>query len=100
MALREIFVCGNAIKFSTMKRKTYQIIDDIKAVILSVLGIDPSMLLFPHVIFKCIFVPEGLLTVQALQANRNRQTLTDEASLSVVAAVSCSLLLLRHIYSF
>lgn len=64
-----------------MKRKTYQIIDDIKLVILSVLRVDPSVLLFPHMIFKCVFVPEGLLTVQALQAKRNRQTLTDEASL-------------------
>lgn len=51
-----------------MKRKAYQVIDDIKPVVLSVLRIDLTMLLFPHVIFERAFVPEGLLTVQALQA--------------------------------
>lgn len=49
-----------------MKRKAYQVIDDIKPVVLSVLRIDLTMLLFPHVIFERAFVPEGLLTVQAL----------------------------------
>lgn len=49
-----------------MKRMTYQVIDDIKSVIVSVLWVDSTMLLFSHVIFKCVFVSEGLLTVQTL----------------------------------
>lgn len=72
-----------------MKRKTYQIIDDIKLVVFSVLRVDLTMLLFPHVISESAFVPEDLLTVQALQAEGNRQTLTDE-SRRLTSCCSCA----------
>lgn len=50
------------------KRKAYQVVDDVELVVLSVPGVDPAMLLLPHVIPQRALVPEGLLTVQALQA--------------------------------
>lgn len=32
-------------------QKTYQVIDDIEAVIVMIVGVYPSVLLFPHVVF-------------------------------------------------
>ncbi len=47
---------------------SYQVIDDIEAIVVKVSGVYSSMLLFPHVIFQGGFVPECFLTVQALHA--------------------------------
>lgn len=51
-----------------MQRKAYQVVDDVELVVLPVPGVDPAVLLLPHVVPQRAPVPEGLLAVQALQA--------------------------------
>lgn len=49
-------------------RRTHQVVDDVELVVLPVAGVDPAVLLLPHVVLEQAPVPEGPLAVQALQA--------------------------------
>ena len=52
----------------------YQIVDDVEAVVLVVLGVDPAVGLLPHVVLQRRLVPEWLLTVQTLEAEPDSKT--------------------------
>lgn len=56
-----------------MKFLSYQIVDDVEAVVLAVVGIDAAMSFFPHVILQRGFISEGFLTVQTLQTDERTQ---------------------------
>lgn len=45
---------------------SHQVVDDVEAVVLAVVGVDAAVGLLPHVVFQCCFVPEGFLAVQTL----------------------------------
>jgi len=47
---------------------THQVVDDVEAVVQCVAGVDAAVGLLPHVVLQRGLVPEGLLTVQTLQA--------------------------------
>lgn len=49
---------------------SYQVVDDVEAVILAVVGVDAAVCLLPHVVLQRCFVPEGFLAVQTLQTER------------------------------
>lgn len=46
----------------------YQVVDDVEAVILLVVGVDLTVQLLTHMVLQCVFVSEGFLAVQAPQA--------------------------------
>lgn len=61
---------------------SYEIVDDVEAVVLAVVGVDAAMSFFPHVILQRGFVSEGFLAVQTLQADeRTRHELNPDVRL-------------------
>lgn len=44
----------------------YQVVDDVEAVVFSVVSVDAAVSLLPHVILQRGFISEGFLTVQTL----------------------------------
>lgn len=48
----------------------YQVVDDVEAVVLAVVGVDAAVSLLPHVILQRGFISEGFLTVQTLQTDQ------------------------------
>ena len=52
---------------------SYQVVDDVEAVVLAVVGVDATMSFLPHVIFQCGFISERLLTVQTLQTDQRKE---------------------------
>ncbi len=55
--------------FTVQCSAVYQVVDDVEAVVLAVVGVDAAVSFLPHVILQCGFIPEGFLTVQTLQTD-------------------------------
>lgn len=51
-------------------RGFYQVVDDVEAVVLAVVGVDAAVSLLPHVILQRGFISECFLTVQTLQTDQ------------------------------
>lgn len=51
---------------------SHQVVDDVEAIVLAVVGVDAPVGLLPHVVFQCRLVPEGFFAVQTLQTERQR----------------------------
>lgn len=66
---RSVCFITNMIK----KFLSYQVVDDVEAVVLAVVGVDAAMSFFPHVILQRGFITEGFLTVQTLQTDEGTQ---------------------------
>lgn len=49
---------------------SYQVVDDVEAVVLAVVGVDAAVGLLPHVVLQRGFISEGFLAVQTLQTDQ------------------------------
>lgn len=54
---------------------TYQVIDDVEAIVVVISGVDSPMLLLSHVILQGHFVSECFLTVQTLHTIKKNGTI-------------------------
>lgn len=60
-------------------QKTYQVIDDVEAIVVMIVGVDASVLLLSHVILQGRLVSKDFLTIKTLHAvNKEKKILVKD----------------------